>query len=581
VNPAGLGGGIYSASVVITGGGSGAPTTLPVTLIVSGAAQAFTVNPSSVSFNAQTGGTSPGPQYVVLTTPSAANYTASASSTGGWLAVNPTSGATTVSGSTNSATLTLSANTSGLTAGTYSGTVTVTVNNSNVQVPVTLTVGTSSVTATVSPTTLSFTAQPGGAAPPSQAVTVTTSPAGTLVSAVATMNTGSNWLTVSPASATSGSFSVAVNPANLGAGSYTGLVTLTPSGGASQTVAISLTVSQSALTVSTTPITFSYQTDGPAPAAKTLAVNSTGAAIAFTATASSTGGWLTVTPASGTTPANLTIGVNPAGLTAGTLNGSVNISSSATAGGTVTVPVSITVTTPLPTITRVLNAASYGGGAVAPGEIVTLQGTAIGPNDLVTLRLDSGRVATTLSDIRVLFNGVPAPLIYVSAVQTSVVVPYEIAGRTDTTVILQNHGVSSNGVNLPVATTAPGIFTLNASGTGPGAILNQDTSVNSPNNPATKGTIVSIYATGEGATTPTGVNGAVTGSNPPLPVLPVTVTIGGQSAEVLFAGEAPGIVSGVIQVNARIPAGVASGDLPVVIMTGNRMSQAGVTVSVR
>jgi uncharacterized protein (TIGR03437 family) len=140
---------------------------------------------------------------------------------------------------------------------------------------------------------------------------------------------------------------------------------------------------------------------------------------------------------------------------------------------------------------------------------------------------------------------------------------------------------------MNVATTAPGLFTTNASGTGPGAILNSDLSLNSAANPVARGDIAVIYMTGEGETSPNGVTGKVTtvASPPapltPAPLLPVSVTIGGQPANWNFAGEAPGFVSGVMQLNVVVPTNIAAGDQPIVVTIGGVPSQQGVTVSVK
>jgi uncharacterized protein (TIGR03437 family) len=140
---------------------------------------------------------------------------------------------------------------------------------------------------------------------------------------------------------------------------------------------------------------------------------------------------------------------------------------------------------------------------------------------------------------------------------------------------------------MNVATTAPGLFTFNSSGTGPGAILNSDLGVNAPTNPAARGDIVVIYMTGEGETSPGGVTGKVTTiASPPAPLtpgplLPVSVTIGGQPAAWTFAGEAPGFVSGVLQLNVKVPTNIAAGDQPIVVTIGGVPSQQGVTVSVK
>src|SRR5215468_8122532 len=133
----------------------------------------------------------------------------------------------------------------------------------------------------------------------------------------------------------------------------------------------------------------------------------------------------------------------------------------------------------------IVNAASYAGGSVSPGEILTIFGSFPGPANLITLQLDSpGFVSTNLSGQQVFFDGVPAPLIYAVAGQVSVVVPYAVSGKSTTQVQVSYQGQSSNTVSIPVAVVAPGIFTLDASGVGQGAILNQDGTVNSATDPA-------------------------------------------------------------------------------------------------
>ena len=230
----------------------------------------------------------------------------------------------------------------------------------------------------------------------------------------------------------------------------------------------------------------------------------------------------------------------------------------------------------------VVNAASYAGGAVAPGELVTVFGSYLGSDSFEYLKVNAqGLLENRLGDTRVLFDGVPAPLIYVTAGQLSAVVPYTVAGRSQTVVQVERRGVLSVPVVMPVAGSMPGVFTLDASGAGPGAVLNENYSINSFFNPAPAGSIVMIYATGEGQTNPPGVDGLVTGAVLRRPVLPVEARIGGQSAEVLYAGSAPGIVSGVFQVNARIAADAQpESHSPLELLVGGRRSQQGVTIAV-
>jgi uncharacterized protein (TIGR03437 family) len=169
----------------------------------------------------------------------------------------------------------------------------------------------------------------------------------------------------------------------------------------------------------------------------------------------------------------------------------------------------------------------------------------------------------------------------------SAVVPYEMASVVSPSVWIKYAGQTSNVLQLTSVTTAPGLFTQNSSGSGPGAILNQDNSVNGPGNGAAKGSIVQVYLTGEGQTRPSSVTGAITAATlpppqvTPGPLLAVGVTINGLPALYVYAGEAPGLVAGMMQLNVQIPANAASGDLPIVVSIGGKASQNGVTVSVQ
>jgi uncharacterized protein (TIGR03437 family) len=136
-------------------------------------------------------------------------------------------------------------------------------------------------------------------------------------------------------------------------------------------------------------------------------------------------------------------------------------------------------------------------------------------------------------------------------------------------------------VNL--APTAPAIFASGQNGSGQGAILNQDLSVNSSNNPAARGSVIAIYGTGEGQTLPAGITGSVTSTTPNFPsfVAPVTVTVGGQPAQVVYSGEAPGLVAGVFQVNVFVPNNVATGNQPVQVSIGGVQSPNVITVAIK
>ena len=247
-----------------------------------------------------------------------------------------------------------------------------------------------------------------------------------------------------------------------------------------------------------------------------------------------------------------------------------------------------------PAVTGLQNAASGSTGAIAPGEIVSIfsnpDTNPIGPTAGVGLQIDqSGKVVTALGGVRVHFLPIDAysPLIFVSAGQINAIVPYEVAGLTSVKVEVQYSGQTSDPVVLQVAPAGPGIFTANGSGVGPGAILNHDgVTLNGPGKPEPRGGIVVLFTTGEGQTTPPGVTGEVTSvaADPPITPAPraaVEVQINGQPASVLFAGEAPGLVAGVLQVNVQIPTTISPGNVPIQVIVGGNPSQNGVTISVQ
>jgi uncharacterized protein (TIGR03437 family) len=231
----------------------------------------------------------------------------------------------------------------------------------------------------------------------------------------------------------------------------------------------------------------------------------------------------------------------------------------------------------------VVNAATFQRGPVAPGEIITIFGAELGPAELARGAFDSaGTLARSVADAQITFDGIAAPLLYVSATQASAIVPYALAGKTSTVLQVSYRSKKTNSITLAVAESAPGIFTAASSGRGQGAILNQDGNLNSAANPAALGSILVLYATGEGQTAPGGVDGKLAADVFPKPVLPVAVTIGGLEGEILYAGAAPGLVAGAMQVNVRVPANAAVGDaLPIRLRVGSNASPEGVTVAVR
>jgi uncharacterized protein (TIGR03437 family) len=217
----------------------------------------------------------------------------------------------------------------------------------------------------------------------------------------------------------------------------------------------------------------------------------------------------------------------------------------------------------------VLNAANYLGGGVAPGEIVTILGSALGPAELANLHpASNGQIPTSLAGVRILFDGEAAPLIYVSDRQSSAIVPYDVAGKSNVSVQVEYNGVQSSAVTVPVFDSRLGVFSFGPGGTGQAAIINEDGTVNSPFNPAAPGSNISIYATGGGLGNPAAVDNQITGANPSTFPSSVYVRLESDgscdipyfSAQVLYYGGAPQSVPGLVQINAQLPPDVPVGD---------------------
>ncbi|MEZ5392113.1 MAG: hypothetical protein R2724_04380 [Bryobacterales bacterium] len=235
-------------------------------------------------------------------------------------------------------------------------------------------------------------------------------------------------------------------------------------------------------------------------------------------------------------------------------------------------------------LTCVEHGASMTPGEVAPGEIVSLFGTGLGPDVPAGLAIENGVVQGEVAGVRALFNGVPAPLLFVWFNQINAVAPYALDGAESVRVEVEYDGKVSNALELPVVKANPGLFSFNATGNGLGALFNQDGTKNSADNPAPAGSVIQLFGTGEGQTTPAGVDGLVSPESVASlarPLEDVKVQIGGANAEVTYAGAAPGLVSGVLQVNVRIPPGTPSGEAALQVTIGGRLNRQAVTVSVK
>jgi uncharacterized protein (TIGR03437 family) len=228
-------------------------------------------------------------------------------------------------------------------------------------------------------------------------------------------------------------------------------------------------------------------------------------------------------------------------------------------------------------IGSVRSAASEAIESVSPGKIVVIYGVGMGPAQLVQAAPQTGVYPNNVGGTKVFFDGVAAPLIYTSATQVAVVVPYEVSGVT-TAMTIQYGGQTSLPYSLNVAPASPGIFSTNGTGAGQCAAVNADGSINDAAHPARPGDFISLYATGEGLDNPPQSDGKVTSKLAPYPqpILAVNVEVGGIPATVSYAGAAPGEIAGLMQIVVQIPAGVQPGGyVPVQLFAGQNATVAG------
>ncbi len=233
----------------------------------------------------------------------------------------------------------------------------------------------------------------------------------------------------------------------------------------------------------------------------------------------------------------------------------------------------------------VTNAASYSAVRVAPGMLVSVFGVNLGPATKLDFRIVDDKFARDLGNVRVLFDGVEAPLLMVSPGQINAVVPYSVNGKSQVMVQIEHNSAWSNPQAIQVSKAAPAIFTQSMSGKGPGAILNVDDrggrSVNGADNPIRRGSYIEIYGTGEGMTTSPDDGRVAPAGCTSRPLLPVRVVLGDRELEAAYGGCAPGLVQGVFQVNVRIPDDAPVGpNVPIYLKVGDDRSRDGVTVAI-
>jgi quinohemoprotein ethanol dehydrogenase len=232
----------------------------------------------------------------------------------------------------------------------------------------------------------------------------------------------------------------------------------------------------------------------------------------------------------------------------------------------------------------IVSSANLRSTAVAPGQLVTIFGRGIGPESGVFAPVspDSRNLPIQLGDTQVFFNGIAAPLLYAQANQVNAIVPFEVAGRDSAQVqISRGGGQTTQLATVSIVPAQPGIFTARGVASGQGIVLNQDGTPNSAGNPAARGSVVSIFATGAGQTNPAGMNGAFARDDSMKMALPVTVLIGGIGAETVNARVPRGVFAGIVQADVRVPADAPSGsEVALELATGEVISPPA-TIAVR
>ncbi len=546
------------------------------------AATALKATPVSLSFSYQNGlSTLPAAQTVsiaVLTAGAASTGVSVVTAGGLWLTATPALGTTTLA-------VSVAVNPTGLSVGAYAGSVIVTPAGGTVAdavtIPVTLRVQESPPGLVLSPPSIALTYRRGDPYPLQQVINMIST--GSALSYTLAVG-GGTWLTVN---STSGAIfpafpvplTVTIDPSALLPGTYTSTITITVPASAAKTVAfaISLTVQPGVPAIST------IWPDNATIGANDQTVTLQGANFYSGSVVKASGTALKSKLIAGTV---MTV-VVPAAMMIAAAVLPITVSNPNPGGGDSAAGPQFTVLPPGPRISTIVNAASYQANAVAPGEVVVIYGAQLGPASLTTFVTGGPTVANSLAGVQVLFDQTPAPLLYVWNSQLAAVVPYMDNGKIFSAVTVNYNSTVSNVYPLQVQPTSPGIFTFTGNGVGQGAAFNFDSAsqtytLNSGTNAAARGTSIAFFSTGQGNLNPPVPDGTIATAGGTVIDPNVSVTIGGQPANVLYTGPVPGLSVGILQVNVTVPSSIAIGTgIPIVLMIAGKTSQDGVTIGVK
>lgn len=552
---------------------------------------ALSLTPTTVNFSYQIGTTQlPAAQSVAVKrsgSGDALNFTVTVSPPAPWLIVTPTQGKTGTS-------VSLRVNPTSLVAGTYLTTIQVDAQGSSgpVSASVILLIKNPPPAMSATPATLAFTYKTDDVGPPApQTISVTTNGEPFSFSAAAT---GGTWLTITPSigvvlSGSPVTITASVDTTGLVPGAYTGKITLSSTTAANKSITINI-----ALTVNPGTAVLSSIWPSAAPVGSldaTITIRGTHlfrASVVKANTTDLTATWISTAALLAVIPKALLS-------TQGTLNITVTNSPQPASNQQ-----AFTVTPPGPMIQTVLNAASFAAPGtplrLAPGEIISVFGSGLGPSTALMAAPTNNAFPTTLGTPAALVEfelvpntWTPSPLIFVQANQINAQTPFAMTPATGLRMRVTYNNLASTPVTFDAVAADPGLFTIDSSGKGQAAALNYVTatqaySLNSSSNPVTKGDVLVLYLTGGGGITPApNPEGQLSGTNP-LPALAGTasVTIGGEAASVISATAVPGALGGLIQLNVSVPTSLKAGkDLPVVVVISGRATPATATVAVK
>lgn len=407
-------------------------------------------------------------------------------------------------------------------------------------------------------------------------------------SVVAQTTSGGNWLSVTPQrGAQDADLTVTGSAVGLNEGTYRGTVKVYAINveNSPKTLNVTLRVRPplpSTLRALPASLTFSATEGETSPVGQKFAVSRVGEVAAeWTVSVSTTNGgnWLAATPDSGKDDGSVlaipTLGKLPAGV----YLGRIIITSPKVTNSPLIVPVTLNVLPPKIdlTLAGVVSPADGEGGAIAPGQLVALKGSRLGPTRGILGKADdvTRKFPAQLGGTKVTFDGVPGAVYYSSFELVHVQAPYEIAGKKVVKVTVESLGYQAIDLQVPVVEAKPAVFVNESRRI---AAVNQDGGVNNVGAPAAAGTVVQLFLTGAGLVAPKADTGfSPTAAGPfPAPMLPIDVQIGGAPATVQFAGLHVDSL-GVMQMNIVLPAELGANDwMPVMIRIGQSpMARAG------